>query len=91
MELDVNAQVSQPATLSVTITSPSATPPWQSFVSWLNKFGEAYPLWAKEGMALHPVRTLTECQKFAFGVEASRVVEKIKGRFETAVKPVQSN
>jgi hypothetical protein len=45
---------------------------------------------AEEGVTLHPVRTLTECQKIAFGVDASRVVEKIKGRFETAVGPVQS-
>ena len=47
LELDVNAQFSQPVSPPVAITSPSATPPWQSFVSWLNKFGEAFPLWVK--------------------------------------------
>ena len=44
---------------------------------------------AEEGVTLHPVRTLTECQKIAFGVDACRVIEKIKERFETAVGPIQ--
>jgi ATP-dependent Lon protease len=35
---------------------------------------------AEEGMTLHPVRKLTECQKIAFGVDASIVAEKIKER-----------
>ena len=47
IELDVNANFSRPTTLSVAKTSPSKTPPWQSFVSWLSKFGEAFPIWVK--------------------------------------------
>jgi hypothetical protein len=44
---------------------------------------------ADERVRLHPMSTITECQKVAFGVDGSNVVEKIKERFETAVRPIQ--
>jgi hypothetical protein len=44
-ELDVNAVFNaHPATSAVTFPSVS---PWDSFLQWIGKFGEAFPLWVK--------------------------------------------
>jgi hypothetical protein len=44
---------------------------------------------SEEGITMHPVRTLNECQSYAFGVDEQRVLLKIKERFERAVQPMQ--
>lgn len=46
---------------------------------------------AEEGIRLHPARTVKECQKTAFGADEPEMVERIKERFETAVKPIQES
>ena len=46
---------------------------------------------SEEGIRLHPARTVKDCQKSAFGAEESEMVDRIKERFETAVKPIQEN
>jgi hypothetical protein len=44
-ELDVNATFNAP--LEPTTIIPSTVSPWDSFVGWIGKFGEAFPLWVK--------------------------------------------
>jgi hypothetical protein len=44
---------------------------------------------SEERIRLHPTRTLIECQKAAFGAEEREVVDKIKERLETAVRPIR--
>jgi SpoVK/Ycf46/Vps4 family AAA+-type ATPase len=46
---------------------------------------------SEEEIAVHAVRTLGECQKTAFGADERDIVARIKERFETAVKPIQSS
>jgi len=46
---------------------------------------------SEEEIAVHAVRTLLECQKIAFGADEQDIVARIKERFETAVKPIQSS
>jgi predicted ATP-dependent protease len=43
----------------------------------------------EEGIMLHPVRTLRECQKTVFGADDQEMVRRIKERFETAARPIQ--
>ena len=44
-ELDVNATFTAPTEPTATI--PTTVSPWDSFVGWIGKFGEAFPLWVK--------------------------------------------
>ena len=44
-ELDVNATFTAPTEPTATI--PTAVSPWNSFVGWIGKFGEAFPFWVK--------------------------------------------
>jgi hypothetical protein len=44
-ELDVNATF-DPRPNTPTIVAPSVSP-WDSFVGWMGKFGQAFPLWVK--------------------------------------------
>jgi hypothetical protein len=44
-ELDVKVSFS-PRANATSIAAPS-TSPWEGFVSWLDKFGEAFPMWVK--------------------------------------------
>lgn len=58
------------------------------FANFESAFDEMSIL-AEEGIILHPVRTLEECQKTAFGVDEGAIIERIRERFETAVRPIQ--
>ncbi len=44
-ELDVNATFN-PSPNTQTVVTPAISP-WDSFVNWMGKFGEAFPLWVK--------------------------------------------
>jgi hypothetical protein len=44
-----------------------------------------------EGIGIHPVQTAAECPKVVFGEDESNIVERIKERFETAVRPSRSD
>lgn len=42
-----------------------------------------------EGIRIHPIHTAAECQKIVFGIDDETIVERIKERYETAVRPTQ--
>jgi hypothetical protein len=44
-ELDVNAMFNARPNTQATVTS--SVSPWDSFVGWIGKFGQAFPLWVK--------------------------------------------
>ena len=44
---------------------------------------------ADEGISISPIHTVTECQKIVFGIDDRTIVERIKERCETAVRPTQ--
>jgi hypothetical protein len=46
---------------------------------------------SEEEIAVHSVRTLREGQKTAFGADERDIVARIKERFETAVRLIQSS
>jgi predicted ATP-dependent protease len=46
---------------------------------------------SEEEIAVHSVRTLRECQKTAFDADERDIVARIKEKFETAVRPIQSS
>jgi SpoVK/Ycf46/Vps4 family AAA+-type ATPase len=44
---------------------------------------------AEEGIRIHPIQTAGECEEAVFGLDEKTIAERIKERYETAVKPTR--